>query len=438
MTLFRNKMFSFQKKYFVLNSLIIILFAFNAIGQNKKDLEKKKAQLQKEINATNQLLNETKKNKKLSLNQLVTLNQKIEIREELITTIAYEVNEINSSINLTNTSINNLKKEIEKLKAEYEKMIYYAYKNQSAYTKLMFIFSAKDFNQAYNRMKYFEQYSEYRKKQALIIQKTQNNLAEKVKELEAKKSELNALLGEKEEEKKTITIEKSEKEDVLIQLQEKEGQLKADLKKKQEDANKLQKEIKRIIEEEIKRAREEAVLAAKNAKAKNPPNPKNNTTKENPKEVKNENVLTLTPEAQKLSDNFELNKGKLPWPVAEGVIIEYFGEHDHPVLKGIKVKNDGIDISTKVGSAVRAVFDGEVTGVISIPGAGKAIIVRHGEYLSVYSNLSETNVKKGDKIKTKQNIGTALTDEDNKTSMELQIWKGSILLNPIGWIYRNQ
>ena len=438
MTLFRNKMFSFQKKYFVLNSLIIILFAFNAIGQNKKDLEKKKAQLQKEINATNQLLNETKKNKKLSLNQLVTLNQKIEIREELITTIAYEVNEINSSINLTNTSINNLKKEIEKLKAEYEKMIYYAYKNQSAYTKLMFIFSAKDFNQAYNRMKYFEQYSEYRKKQALIIQKTQNNLAEKVKELEAKRSELKALLGEKEEEKKTLTIEKSEKEDVLIQLQEKEGQLKADLKKKQEDANKLQKEIKRIIEEEIKRAREEAVLAAKNAKAKNPPNPKNNTTKENPKEVKNENVLTLTPEAQKLSDNFELNKGKLPWPVAEGVIIEYFGEHEHPVLKGIKVKNDGIDISTKVGSAVRAVFDGEVTGVISIPGAGKAIIVRHGEYLSVYSNLSETNVKKGDKIKTKQNIGTALTDEDNKTSMELQIWKGSILLNPIGWIYRNQ
>ena len=438
MTLFRNKMFSFQKKYFVLNSLIIILFAFNAIGQNKKDLEKKKAQLQKEINATNQLLNETKKNKKLSLNQLVTLNQKIEIREELITTIAYEVNEINSSINLTNTSINNLKKEIEKLKAEYEKMIYYAYKNQSAYTKLMFIFSAKDFNQAYNRMKYFEQYSEYRKKQALIIQKTQNNLAEIVKELEAKRSELKALLGEKEEEKKTLTIEKSEKEDVLIQLQEKEGQLKADLKKKQEDANKLQKEIKRIIEEEIKRAREEAVLAAKNAKAKNPPNPKNNTTKENPKEVKNENVLTLTPEAQKLSDNFELNKGKLPWPVAEGVIIEYFGEHEHPVLKGIKVKNDGIDISTKVGSAVRAVFDGEVTGVISIPGAGKAIIVRHGEYLSVYSNLSETNVKKGDKIKTKQNIGTALTDEDNKTSMELQIWKGSILLNPIGWIYRNQ
>ena len=356
----------------------------------------------------------------------------------MITTIAYEVNEINSSINKTNTSINNLKKEIEKLKAEYEKMIYYAYKNQSAYTKLMFIFSAKDFNQAYNRKKYFEQYSEYRKKQALIIQKTQNNLAEKVKELEAKRSELKALLGEKEEEKKTLTIEKSEKEDVLIQLQEKEGQLKADLKKKQEDANKLQKEIKRIIEEEIKRAREEAVLAAKNAKAKNPPNPKNNTTKENPKEVKNENVLTLTPEAQKLSDNFELNKGKLPWPVAEGVIIEYFGEHEHPVLKGIKVKNDGIDISTKVGSAVRAVFDGEVTGVISIPGAGKAIIVRHGEYLSVYSNLSETNVKKGDKIKTKQNIGTALTDEDNKTSMELQIWKGSILLNPIGWIYRNQ
>ena len=438
MTQLRNKMFSFQTKYFFLNSLLIILFTFNAIGKNKKDLEKKKAQLQKEINTTNQLLNETKKNKKLSLNQLVTLNQKIEIREDLINTIAYEVNEINAAVNKANISINNLKKEIQKLKVEYEKMIYYAYKNQSAYTKMMFIFSAKDFNQAYSRMKYFEQYSEYRKKQALIIQKTQNNLAKKVKELETNRSELKALLGEKEEEKKTLTIEKSEKELVLIQLQENEGQLKADLKKKKEDANKLQKEIKRIIEEEIKRAREEAVLAAKNAKAKNTATPKNNTTKETAKEVKNENVLSLTPEAQKLSENFELNKGKLPWPVAEGVITEYFGEHEHLVLKGIKVKNDGIDISTKVGSAVRSVFDGEVTGVISIPGAGKAIIVRHGEYLSVYSNLSEVNIKKGDKIKTKQNIGTALTDEDNKTSMELQIWKGSILLNPIGWIYRNQ
>ena len=140
MTQLRNKMFSFQTKYFFLNSLLIILFTFNAIGQNKKDLEKKKAQLQKEINTTNQLLNETKKNKKLSLNQLVTLNQKIEIREDLINTIAYEVNEINAAVNKANISINNLKKEIQKLKVEYEKMIYYAYKNQSANTKMMFIF----------------------------------------------------------------------------------------------------------------------------------------------------------------------------------------------------------------------------------------------------------------------------------------------------------
>jgi septal ring factor EnvC (AmiA/AmiB activator) len=431
----------------ILNAFLLLL-VLPSFAQNKKELEKKKAQIQKEISATNELLNETKKNKKLSLNQLVALNQKIGMREELIATISSEVNSINLSIDKTNTGINNLKKEIEKLKAEYAAMIYAAYKNQGAYNKLMFIFSAQDFNQAYNRLKYFEQYAEYRKKQALIIQKTQENLNAKLAELQAKRSELRALLGEKEEEKNTLTTEKGEKEEVLMQLQEKEGQLKADLQKKQEDANRLQREIRKIIEEEIKKAREEAALAAKAAKEKNKANNKNknvppekNVGKEENKEENKENkeyVLTLTPEAQKLSESFELNKGKLPWPVTEGLITGPFGEHEHPVLKGIKVKNDGIDISTKPGSQVRAIFDGEVTGVISIPGAGKAVIIRHGEYLSVYSNLSEATVQKGNKVKTKQNLGTALTDEDNKTSMELQIWKGSVLLNPTGWIYKTE
>lgn len=320
--------------------------------------------------------------------------------------------------------INKLQKDLEQLKQEYAKMIYYAYKNQDSYSKMMFVFSSSDFNQAYMRMKYMQQYSDYRKSQAKQIQATQELLNKKVNELQAKKNEQQSLLGEKEEEKTELSKERNEKEQVLTHLQDKEKQLKQDLKKKRDDANKLQQAIQRIIEEEIRKARE----AAKKANASNKVNKGNKVTS---------GGLTLTPEAQKLSATFETNKGKLPWPVTEGVITESFGEHDHPVLKGIKVKNNGIDISTRAGSTVRALFEGEVTGVITIPGAGKAVIVRHGEYLSVYSNLETTIAKSGEKVKTKQTIGTVRSDDDGKAEVHLEIWKGSVMLNPEGWIFKN-
>lgn len=398
--------------------LFLLLFAGNtgalAQKQSKKDLEKKKKELQKEIEYTNQLLAETKKNKKLSLGQLIALNKKISAREELIYTINKEINVLEKQIQENNNNINKLQGDLEKLKKEYAKMVYYAYKNQDAYSRLMFVFASKDFEQAYMRLKYLQQYSDFRKKQAEAIVSTKKQLNEKVQELEVKKTDKHVLLSNEQEEKNNLTTEKTEKEQVLSSLQQQESKLKKDLEKKKQDAQKLQKAIQRIIEQELEKQVAE-------------------TPKGKPKPQK----LVLTPEAQQLSNSFSSNKAKLPWPVAKGIISERFGVHPHPTMKNVDINNNGVDIATNNGSIARAVFDGEVKGVVNLPGAGQFILIRHGEFLTVYSNLKDVYVKVGDKVSTKQNLGTILyDDEDAKTVLHFEIWKGQTKLDPEDWLYK--
>ena len=384
--------------------------------QTKKDLENKKKQLQKEIEYTNELLTETKKNKKLSLNQLVTLNKKISAREELIATINMEIVVLNKQIKTNNESITGLQKDLAKLKAEYAQMIYYAYKNRDSYNRLMFVFASSDFEQAFMRLKYLQQYSDYRHKQAEMIVNTEKNLNSKITELQVKKSNKGILLGSQETEKKNLTIEKSEKEQVFSELQEQESKLKKDLEKKKRDAEKLQQAIQRVIEKELEKAQAEAAKA-------NKPKPQR---------------LILTPESQQLSNSFANNKGKLPWPVVKGVISERFGVHPHPLMKDVDINNNGVDIATNNGSLVRAVFEGEVKAVVSMPGAGQFVLIRHGEFLTIYSNLKDIYVKVGDKVKTKENLGTILFDEeDSKTVMHFEVWKGQVKLDPEDWLYKN-
>lgn len=398
---------------YVLFFLIVVLQQ-GLFAQSKKELEGKKKQLQKEIKQTESLLNETKKNKKLSLNQLVTLNKKISVREQLIQTIQAEIRIAEKQIKENKDVITSLENDLQKLKEEYARMIYYAYKNQDAYSRIMFVFSAQDFSQAYRRLKYMQQYSFYRQKQAEMIEKTQELLNKKVAELEDKKRQKQQLLGIEEQEKQVLAKEKTEQEKTLTQLQEQEKELLKKIREKEQEQKQLQLAIQRIIEEEIRKSREKA---------------KSDGTKPA------EKGLTLTPEAQKLSNTFEANKGKLPWPVAEGIITGKHGEQPHPVLKGITIKNNGVDISTKKDAPVRAVFEGEVTGLATVPGFGKVVMIRHGEYLSVYSNLRDVLVKKGDKIKTKQNIGVVETDDNGKTEVHFEIWKGSTLMNPETWLF---
>jgi len=404
-----------------------VLFAIFIAGttccfaQNKKDLENKKKKLLNEIKYTNDLLNETRKDKKMSLNQLVTLNKKISMRQELIATINSEMALMAKEIKKTNTSITSLQNDLVKLKQDYARMIYYAYKNQDAYSRLMYVFASKDFNQAYLRLKYFQQYSEYRKKQAEMIVSTQTKLNEQKEVLQKKTQEKSVLLGSQSTEKELLTKEKSDKETVVAQLMGKEQQLKKDIEKKKADAEKLKRAIEEIIAAEIRKANEEAL------KKKKPSDPAPVSSK----------ILPMTSEGIELSNNFEKNQGKLPWPVIKGIITEHFGPHTHP-LYDIEINNNGVDISTSKGALVRALFDGEVTGIATVPGSGRVLIIRHGEYLSVYANLNEVFVKQGDKITTKQNIGTVLYDSDeSKTEMHLEIWKGKDKLNPEMWLFKN-
>lgn len=412
--------------------------------QNKKELENKKKKLNDEINEINSLLSETKASKKNSLNQLVALNKKIDIREELIATINAEIAELNRAIKRNQNETEKLKRNIEKLKADYAKMIYFAQRNQDSYSKLVFIFSSGDFNQAYMRLKYFQQYSQFRKKQAEEIIAAQTLLLQKIAELKETRHEKNLLLGNEEVEKENLTKEKGDQEVVLTALQQKEKELKNELEKKKRDAENLQLAIKKLIEAEIKRKLEEAKAEAlanaeKNAKAeKNVKKPKTVKEKETPvvKEVKKDPVIPeLSEEAIELSNDFASNRGKLPWPVTKGYICEPYGEHEHPAIKGFIMNNNGVEICTAMGSQARAVFAGEVTGIAESPTGGKLVIIRHGEYLSVYSNLGEVSVKRGDKVSVKQTIGSILHNEDEgKTAMNLQIWKGQKTMDPAGWL----
>lgn len=414
MSVFRreNKFFTI---FFICVSLLLTNVCFGQ-RQTKKELENRKKQLQKEIEYTNELLAETKKNKKLSLTQLVTLNKKISAREELIATINTEIQVLNRQIKQNNESIGNLQKDLAKLKAEYAKMIYYAYKNRDSYSRLMFIFASTDFEQAILRLKYLQQYSDYRHKQAELIVSTQKNLNTKIQELQVKKSDKGILLGSQETEKKHLTVEKSEKEQVFTDLQDQESKLKKDLEKKKHDAEKLQQAIQRVIERELEKAQAEAAKANK------------------PKTQR----LVLTPESQQLSTSFSNNKGKLPWPVVKGVISEHFGVHPHPLMKDVDINNNGVDITTNNGSLVRAVFEGEVKAVVNMPGAGQFVLIRHGEYFTIYSNLKDIYIKVGDKVKTKENIGSILfDDEDSKTVMHFEVWKGQVKLDPEDWLYKN-
>lgn len=389
----------------ILGCIVVVATSF---GQSRKALEQQKSKIRKEIDYKNQLLKETKKTKKKSLNQLVLIRKKIRSRENLISTLRSEQELIEGEISGLKSEIERKEDELEALKDEYAKMIYHAYKTRSSYDKIMFVFASEDFNQAYKRLKYLQQYSQFRQAQADQIVKTKAQLDSTIANLEDKKIEKEVLIQNTQNERNSLAEDIGEKQKVFNELNSKEKELKAEIKKNEKEARKLQKAIQRIIDEEIKKQN-------KGGKGK----------------------YVLTPEAKALSSNFANNKGKLPWPTAKGVVTAYYGEHWHPVLKGIKIKNNGVDISTDQGGKARAVFEGEVSGVIVLPGSGKAIMVRHGEYISVYANLVDVFVQKGDKITTKQEIGMAKTDnQKGQTHIHFELWKGQTTMNPAQWLYQ--
>jgi septal ring factor EnvC (AmiA/AmiB activator) len=404
---------------------ITLLFLFNVLftlptsaQDSKKKLEQQKAKIEEDIQYTNKLLDQTKKSKQVSINELVILNKQINKREELIASINNEINQLNSEISQTTDTIRQLNQTIKRLKEEYARMIYFAQKNQSSYSRLMFIFSAKDFNQAYQRTKYFQQYSSYRKNQVRVIKENQNVLNKKIALLESQKKETLVLKKMEEGEKQKLSKQKSVQNETVAKLGKQEKDLLKKIKENEKAARKLQKAIEDLIAAELEKARK----AAKKAGTKPTP----------------ENKFALTPAEMQLSSSFAGNKGRLPWPTERGMVAATFGEHDHPVLRGIKTKNNGVDIVTEKGQIARSVFDGEVTSTMTLPNYNNVVIIRHGEYLTVYSNLDQLYVKKGDKVKTKQKIGMIHTDETGKTTMHFELWYGKNLQNPEQWILKSR
>lgn len=441
------------------SKLTILLFSFvmfiaytpQSLAQkgNKKDLENKKKKLKEEINTINDLLHETKSSKKMSMNQVAILNKKITVREELINTIKYEIHLINKQIIENQASVNNLNATLDKLKKDYAAMVYFDYRNSDAYSKLMFLFAADSFNQAYQQYKYTQQIAEYRRKKAGEITTTQTEITQKIVELKSKKDEKKQLLNSEDDEKLNLAKEKSEQENTLSNLQQTEKQLKGELDNKKSEIENLNAAIKKLIQEEIKRQQEEekkhllALAKKKEDRATKAKERKNKvTSKKIEAEIKADEKaeaadIAETKEAEQLSTDFASNRGKLPWPVAKGVITIGFGEQEHPTIKGFMVNNNGVEISAAKGQTARAVFGGVVTGVTTVPGIGKIVIIRHGDYLSVYSNLQEVMVKQGDKIVLKQNIGSIAFNEDaNRNVINFQIWKGQKILNPEEWLYK--
>ncbi len=388
---------------------ILLVLSICCFSQTRQDLEKRKKQNEKDISYTNELISNTEKNKTASYNKLLLINSKIKSREKIINDINSQIELINSNIETKQELIQQLNEDYENLKSEYAKVISYFYKNRSHYDRMMFILASEDVNTAFKRIKYFQQYSDYRVKQAAQIVETKSQIEYQVGELEALRNDKKTLLFDHQVETNELKKEKNDQNTIIQQLDKQKSELKKKLDQQMQLANQLQRKIEKIIEEELKKA---------------------NANK------KSLNVFQLTPEEKKLADTFSSNKKKLPWPTERGVITGFFGENPHPVLKGVFVRNDGIDISTTEGSYIRSIFEGTVTRVFVIPGAHTTVIIRHGNYLSVYSNLSEVFVKQGDKVKTKQSIGKIYTDKDdeNKSVLQFQIWKENQKLNPQEWL----
>ncbi len=401
--------------------------------QDKAALTAKKKDLQSQIDLTDQLLKETRRTKTLSLSQLVALNQKIEARESMIGEINSEINQLDLQIADNNVTVTQLDTEIAQLKRSYAHMIVYAYRNQDAYQRMMFIFSADNFNQAFLRMRYMQQIGESRKEQAEKIADRQQTLNENIRALEDQKADKKELLGSNETEKEQLAVEKDDKDKTFRDLQSKEEQLKTDLAKQKTERANIDAAIQKIISDEAQRA------IAKATPSNNATAPKNNNpTKTNPANSSTPPVPVLTPVEQNLGNSFEENQGKLPWPVIAGTITGHFGKQPHPVLKDVYVNNNGIDIATTVDASARAVFDGEVTGVTNIPGSGWLVIIRHGDYLTVYAKLAEVFVKQGDKVKIKQNIGKVSNDADQgQTILHFEVWKSGLgKMDPEQWLLK--
>lgn len=406
----------FQSRHIFLIFLGLVLCFSKVAAQNKdkNSLQLEYNKILNEIKDIEDLLGKTKDERKESLEQLQSLQRKISSRSNLIANIQEQADFIQNNIDEKKSVVVAMKKDLSALKESYSTMVYHSYKNLHAKNRLAFIFSAESFNQALSRFNYLRTYSKYRENQSVLIDKTIVDIEEKVALLEAEKEEKQTLIAQENIQNSLLETEKQKKNALVEQLKQDESDLAEQVKKKNQDAADLSNKIQEIIAEEIRLAKLKAA--------------ENNTSD-------NASSLGLTPQEKALSSNFISNKGNLPWPVLKGHIVGTFGKQEHPTIPKVYINNNGIDIRTETGSDVRTVFDGTVVSSFYLPTTQNSVIIKHGEYYTVYSNLKNVTVKAGENLVTKQSIGEVYTsDVDQTTKVHFEVWQGTEKINPMLWL----
>jgi len=383
-----------------------LLFFTNPLqAQTKKELELKRQKLQSEIRQINHLLIKTKTKEKSILSQVTDLDRRMRVREKLVKTINKEVNLMSKDISKNQNQIDSLQKSLKQLKDDYAEMILKSYRSKSQLNRMLFLLSSKDFTQAYNRLKYMKQYTTYRKHQGKEIESQSNLLKQLNNALFFKKSQKDTLLIQTQTEQKNIKSEKNKHKKLIVQVKRRESKYLAIIRKKQRQEHNVNLKIERIIR---------AAISKSNKKG---------------------SVFKLTPEAKALASEFTANKGNLPWPVAKGLIVLGYGLQHHPVVKTATIQSNGIRIATEKGAFVRAVFKGKVLAVQLIPGGQKAVLIQHGNYISVYKNLDTVIVSNGQMVTSKQNIGSVHTDKSTgKSILAFALFKNVKTVNPTLWL----
>lgn len=397
-------------------------------SQSKSEkLKKEQYKLEKKIANTKSLLKKVSSNKEESLQELQLIENQIKSREALLKVYDNQVKMADIYIQEKESELKALRLRVEKLKTQYKEMILYAYKNRNKNGQMMYVLSADSYYDSQKRNKYLKSVSSLHKKQLALIKQDQIKINQEIAQIEIEKNRKKETLIQKRIEREEIEEDRQKKVELLSSIKSKEDVLIAEIRKNENKKQKIKKRIDEAIKkeiEEIERKRREAA--------------RNNGTSAN--SSTNVNFIDESSEGKIVSQKFENNRGTLPWPVEKGSIVERYGRNQHPSLKGVFTNNNGIDISCSINASIRSIFNGEVSSVFTISGSGKVVIIKHGNYRTVYSNLKETTVSKGDKVATKQRIGTVIGEGASLGKLHFEIHKVSGTstksLNPVLWIYR--
>ena len=411
-------------------SLLFFCFAIQIWAQppTQEQLEERKAKIQLEIQEKEQLLQSVKSKEKSVVTQLMLQKEKIGLKEKLIYTTEKQTKLLGNDIYVNQIKINQLNRDLEQLRKDYSAMILKSYKSRSEQSRAMFLLSSENFLQAYKRAQYMKQYASYRKMQGQEIEGKTMQLVGFTNKILVQKTEKEKLITENENERKELVKEKQEQEKIASQIHKEKGKIVAEIRRKQQETRKIDTQIKKLIRQAIAAANKKT--AAANAKA----NP--GTTAASTKKVETSEKIVLTSEGQLVANNFRANKGKLPWPVEKGAVSLPYGDQPHPIYRTLTVHNSGVEITTENGASARSVFGGEVTKVIKLSPLNIAVFIQHGDYFTVYQNLSNVTVSVGDKVSTKQALGKIRTNGDTgKTILKFLILQNTTYNNPATWLF---